>query len=90
MDMEYIMIESGLKSAVIDMCCENKAKDVIMHLFFCSCNNRHMSIRRVLNDAAVSKRIKGIYISSISDIKWILPLKLKCYPIIKYVYGLGS
>lgn len=89
-NMENIMRESGVSSVVINRCCEDKAKDIIMHLIFCVCNKGYLSIKKVLNDDAVLKRLKSIHISNKSDMKWILPLKLKCYPIILSVYGFGQ
>lgn len=84
--MEEKMRDYGIHEDIIKECCEIKIKNVMIALAMRSIIKGKDAVKNLLLDPKVVDNLNRVHIRGKSDIKWILPLKLKLFWIIKMVY----
>ena len=80
---QEILMEHGIREEDAKLYLEPKIKNVLISLT----KNCDGNYSMVLDDVDINKLQKKIRIRNISDVKWILPLKMRCNTLIRMVYG---
>jgi glycosyltransferase involved in cell wall biosynthesis len=84
--MEKRMNLANINREIIGKCMEMKFRNIIFNLMFASIPLTKEKIKLILNDSKIRRRIKEVKINDKFSLKYILPLKLKCFTVISLIY----
>lgn len=84
--MEMKMRSAMVEQSIVEECTEMKFKNIILALVRNAVLQGKNAVKELLNSPKIATRLKTLRIRGKSDIKWILPVKLKLYSVISLVY----
>lgn len=85
--MEMKMRNADVEQSIVDECADKKFKNTMLALVRNVVPQGKDAVKELLDDPKIAARLKKLRVKGKSDMKWMLPVKLKLYSVIFLVYG---